>query len=79
MDSYCVKCKTKTMFSEDPQLFRTKNNRLLMKGPCGVCNKTKTIFISQKQGERLLGSLFKLPGNKIPVLGDVPLIGKLLF
>jgi hypothetical protein len=79
MNSYCVKCKKQTPFDGKPQLFRTKNNRLLLKGPCVECNKTKTTFISKMQGEGLLGSLFKLPGNKIPVLGDIPLIGKVLF
>jgi hypothetical protein len=77
MESYCVKCKKQTSF--DPQLFRTKNNRLILKGLCKVCGKMKSRFVSKKEGEGLLGNLFKLPGGKIPVLGDIPLIGKILF
>lgn len=79
MESYCVKCKKHTLFDGEPQLFRTKNNRLLLKGLCKVCGKQKTRFVSKKEGEGLLGKLFKLPGSKIPILGDIPLIGKLLF
>jgi hypothetical protein len=74
-----VKCRTKTAFEGQPQLFRTKNNRLLLKGLCVVCKKQKARFVSKQEGEGLLGKLFKLPGGKIPVLGDIPLIGKLLF
>jgi len=79
MESYCVKCKKQTLYDGEPQLLRTKNNRLILKGLCKVCGKTKTKFVSNKEGEGLLGRLFKLPGGKIPLLGDIPLIGKLLF
>ena len=79
MESYCVKCKRHTLFDGQPQLFRTKNNRLLLKGKCKVCGKMKARFVSKKEGEGLLGKLFKLPGGKIPVLGDIPLIGNVLF
>ena len=79
MESYCVKCKKNTPFDGQLQLFKTKNNRLLLKGLCKICGKQKSRFVSKKEGEGLLGKLFKLPGGKIPVLGDIPLIGKLLF
>ena len=79
MESYCVKCKKHTPFDGQPQLFRTSNNRLLLKGLCENCGKMKARFVSKTVGEGLLGKLFKLPGGKIPVLGDIPLIGKLLF
>jgi hypothetical protein len=57
----------------------TKNNKLILKGKCKICGKMKSKFISKKEGEGLLGKLFKLPGGKIPVLGDIPLIGNILF
>ncbi len=79
MESYCVTCKKHTPFDGKPQLIRTKNNRLILKGLCKVCSKMKSRFVSKKEGEGLLGRLFKLPGGKIPVLGDIPLIGNLLF
>ncbi len=79
METYCVKCKKVTAFSGEPELFRTKNDRLILNGVCVACNKMKSTFVSKKEGKALLGKLFKLPGNKIPVLGDIPLIGSILF
>ena len=83
METYCVKCKKQTKFEGEPIVTITKNNRHMLKGKCIECGKTKTRFISktdyEKFGKGLLGKLFKLPGNKIPILGDIPLIGKLLF
>ena len=34
-------------------------------------------LIAQKYGSGLLGKLFGLPGNKVPVLGDIPLLNVL--
>ncbi len=79
METYCVKCKKVTAFSGEPQLFLNKNDRLILKGVYVGCNKMKSTFVSKKDGKGLLGKLFKLPGNKIPVLGDIPLIGSILF
>ena len=33
--------------------------------------------LTEKYGQGLLGKLFKLPGNKIPVLGDIPILNML--
>ena len=33
MNTYCVKCKKDTE-NIDPKMFRTKNNRLIMKSKC---------------------------------------------
>ena len=83
METYCLKCKKQTMFEGKPTTNITKNNRHMIKGICIECGKKKARFISKTQyeqiGKGLLGKLFKLPGNKIPILGDIPLIGKLLF
>ncbi len=79
MDTYCVKCKKVMAFSGEPQLLRTKNDRLILKGVCVAHKKMKSTFISKKEGKGLSGKLCKLPGNKIPVLGDIPLIGSILF
>ncbi len=79
MKTYCVKCKKVTAFSGEPKLHRTKNDRLILKGVCVTCNKIKRTFEIKKEGKGLSGKLFKLPSNKIPVLGDIPIIGSILF
>ena len=44
MKTYCVKCKkdTENIYSE---MFRTKNNRLIMQSKCPVCRIKKSRFI----------------------------------
>ena len=71
-----MKCKRKTGYSGKPKLVGTRNNRVGVMGVCDVCGGKKFRFVSQS-GSGLLGKLFGLPGGKIPVLGDVPLIGGL--
>ena len=41
MKTYCLKCKTNTD-NIDLKMFRTKNNRLLMKSKCSVCKNKKS-------------------------------------
>ena len=36
MNTYCLKCKKDTS-NIDPNMFKTKNNRLLMQSKCSVC------------------------------------------
>ena len=84
MESYCVKCKRKTSFDGKPELTVTENKRYMLKGLCKVCGKRKASFVSksfveQQHGKGLLGKLFNLPNNKIPILSKIPLIGDLLF
>ncbi len=45
-----------------------------------ACEKLKRTFGSRKEFKWFLGKLFKLPDNNTPVvLGDLPLIGSVLF
>ena len=44
MNTYCVKCKTDTE-NIDLKMFRTKNNRLIMKSKCPVCRIKKSRFV----------------------------------
>lgn len=73
---YCVKCKVVTP-SKNIQVKKTNNDRYRMIGVCGKCGINKSKFISSQKGEGLLGKLFGAPGGKIPLLGDLPLIGAL--
>ena len=68
MKTYCLKCKTNTD-SIDPKMFKTKNNRLIMKSKCIVCGTKKSRFIKEQDAKGLLSNLgIKTPLSKIPLL-----------
>ena len=46
---YCVKCKKHTE-TTDVQLFTARNSRLMQRGICSVCGKTKTQFVKAGSG-----------------------------
>ena len=46
MNTYCLKCKTNTS-NIDRKVFKTKNNRLLMKSKCSVCGTKKSRFVKK--------------------------------
>lgn len=71
--TYCVSCKKKTDVNS-PEVFKTKNNRIILKDTCPVCKKGKTTFISKKGGDGILSKL----GIKTP-LSNIPVLGPLLF
>lgn len=75
---YCVKCKTKTQTINE-RVVPTKNNKYRKTGDCYKCNTKKSQFISKKEGEGLLGKLLFPKKGKVPILGDIPLIGNILF
>ena len=56
MKTYCIVCKKDTE-NKNPKVFITKNERLILKSVCSVCNKTKSRFISKDEGSGLLSSL----------------------
>ena len=80
--SYCVKCRKKTP-SRNVTVRRAKNGRMYQTGTCTVCGKGKSMFVSQdgrtgsRRGDGLIGNVLGLPNGKIPILGDIPLIGGL--
>ena len=61
MKTYCVSCKKDTR-NKNPNVFKTKNGRLMLKLFCSVCNNKKSRFLSKNQGSGLLPSL----GTKTP-------------
>ena len=74
MNSFCVKCRRSTATQEE-QVMRTKNNKFVAKGKCSVCGGKKSRFLSAKEGEGLLGNILGV--GKLPILGDLPLVGAL--
>ena len=68
MKTYCLKCKTNTD-NIDPKMFRTKNNRLLMRSKCSACKTKKSRFVKEQETKALLSQLgIKTPLSKIPLL-----------
>ena len=68
MKTYCVKCKKDTE-NIDSEMFRTKNNRLIMQSKCPVCGIKKSRFIKNQEVKELLRNLaIKAPLSKTPLL-----------
>ena len=68
MKTYCVKCRNDTD-NIDSEIFRTKNNRLLMQSKCSFCKNKKSRFVKEQEEKGLLSELgIKTPFSKIPLL-----------
>ena len=68
MKIYCLKCKKDTD-NIDPEMFRTKNNRLLMESKCSVSKNKKSRFIKEQDAKGLFSNLrIKTLLSKIPLL-----------
>ena len=53
----------------DPEMFRTKNNRVIMQSKCSGCGIKKSRFIKEQEAKELLSDLgIKTTLNKIPLL-----------
>ena len=68
MKNYCVKCRRDTE-NIDPEMVRTKNNRLIMQSKCSACRIKKSRFVKEQEAKGLLSNLvIKTPLSKIPLL-----------
>ena len=68
MKAYCVKCREDTE-NIDPEIVRTKNDRLVMQSKCSVCRIQKSRFIKEREAKGLLSYLgIRTPLSKIPLL-----------
>ena len=68
MNNYCLKCKKDT-YNIDPNMFKIKNNRLIMQSKCSVCGTKKSRFVKKQDVKGLLSNLgIKTPLSKIPLL-----------
>ena len=71
MLSYCLKCRKNTE-SENLEVVRNKNGRIILLSKCVVCNSKKSKFIKDQEASGLLSSLgIKTPSNKNPLLGPL--------
>ena len=63
-----MKCKKDTE-NIDRNMFRTKNNRLIMQSKCPVCGIKKPRFVKEQEVKGLLSNLgIGTPLSKIPLL-----------
>ena len=68
MNSYCVKCRKDTE-NIDQEMFRTKDNRLIMQSKYPVCGVKKSRFAKEQEAKGLLNNLrIRTPLSKIPLL-----------
>ena len=66
MKTYCIVCKKDTE-NKNLKVFKTKNERLILKSVYSVCNNKKSRFISKNEGSGLLSSLrIRTPLSEIP-------------
>ena len=62
MKTYCLKCRKDTE-NIDPEIVRTKNDRLVMQSKCSVCGIKKPRFVKEQEAKGLLSNL----GIKTPL------------
>ena len=63
MLSSCLVCKKNTE-NKEPNVIKTKNNRLMFTSKCDICGNKKSRFIKQQDAKGLLSNL----GIKTPLL-----------
>lgn len=70
MLSHCLKCRKNTE-SNNPEILKTQNGKIMLLSRCAVCGK-KGKFIKKQELSGLLSQLgIKTPLSKIPLLGNV--------
>ena len=68
MKTFCVKCRKDTENSNS-NIFKTKNNRLIMQSKSPVCRIKKSRFAKEQAAKVLLSNLrIKTPLSTIPLL-----------
>ena len=71
MLSYCLLCRKNTE-NKEPNVIKTKNNRLMLTSKCSICDNKKSRFIKKQEAKGLLSNLgIKTPLSKILLLGDL--------
>ena len=56
MKTYCVECRKDTE-NVDPEIVRTKINRLIMQAKCAVSAIKKSSFVKKQESKGLLSNL----------------------
>ena len=68
MKTYCFKCRRDTE-NIDPDMFRIKNNKLIMETKCSNCENKKLRFVKEQEAKSFLSNLgIKTPLSKVILL-----------
>ena len=68
MNTYYMKCKSDTE-NVNSEMFRTKNNRLIVQSKCSACEIKRTKIVKEQKKKGLLSNLgIRIPLSKIPLL-----------
>ena len=68
MTTYCPVYKKDTE-NKNPKVFKSKNEKLILKSTCSVCNNKKSRFVSKNEGPGLLSSIgIRTPLNQVPLV-----------
>ena len=68
MKTYCFKCRRDTE-NIDPDMFRIKNNKLIMETKCSNCGNKKLRFVKEQEAKSFLSNLgIKTPLSKVILL-----------
>ena len=68
MKTYCFKCRRDTE-NIGPEMFRIKNNKLIMETKCSNCGNKKLRFVKEQEAKSLLSNLgIKTPLSKVILL-----------
>ena len=71
MLSYCLKCR-KNAKSENPEVVKLKNGRIMLLSKCSVCSSKKSKFLKEQEVRGLLSSLgIRRLSSLIPLLGPL--------
>ena len=57
--------------TKNPEVLKTKSERIMFLLKCSVCNSKKLKFLKEQEARGLLSNLTRV---KIPVLSDLPLL-----
>ena len=67
-ETYCLACRKYTE-NIKPKIVRNRQNRLMIKSNCAVCNSKKSRFFKEQKAMGILSNLgIKTPLSKVPLL-----------
>ena len=72
MLSFCLNCRKNA--EKNPEVFKTKNGKIMLLSKCSVCNSKNSKFHKAKEARGLLSSL-----GISTFLSQISLLGPVLF
>ena len=70
-ETYCLVCRKYTK-SNNPEIVRNRQNRLMIQSNCATCGSKKSKLIKEQQAMGILSNLgIKSPLSKVPLLNTL--------